>query len=292
MTNNKSGNLYRPYAFFSLDFLLTWVPLWILAAGLKRGWFTHDFGLLYVAGGSAVFSSLYFVYSSRNKAFIRDFWIRAVDPVRISLVWWCVIIFLPVAINFCGILISLVYGDSPAQLSLSGSFTAHPLIFILFVFIFGPLPEELGWRGYGLDALRTKMNLLDASLLLALIWGLWHLPMLWIPGTFQNSLIKYPWVCIFYFTAFFPGSILMSWIYYRTNRSTLSAIMFHFSVNFSGEFLNLSMETRITQTILTCIIAMLVVWKERPMFLQREFWLCIGSERLLTNGLQLKKTIL
>lgn len=281
----KSNNqlLYKPAAFFLLDFLLTWIPLWLLVEGLMRGWFLQDFGLLYIAGGSAVPSAILFVYSTRNKAFIRDFWIRVIDFKRISPAWWCVILFLPVTINICGIFISIIYGGSPEQFTLSASFMAKPLIFTLFVLVFGPLPEELGWRGYGLDALRTKMNLLKASILLGIIWGAWHFPLLWIPGTFQQLLMEYPLVCLSYFLAFIPASILMSWIYYRTNRSTLSAIMFHFAVNFSGEALSLSMETRIIQTILTSLLAVIVVLKEWPMFSQNEFWLSVKSDKLLPD---------
>ncbi|MFP4206069.1 MAG: type II CAAX prenyl endopeptidase Rce1 family protein [Spirochaetaceae bacterium] len=153
------------------------------------------------------------------------------------------------------VLFSTFGGGSLAQLQLSEAFLAAPVGFLAFTLVFGPIPEELGWRGYGLDALRSRMNLLEASLLLAGIWALWHLPTL-----------------ITFFIGFVPRSMLMSWIYYRTNRGTLSAILFHFAGNAAGEMLQLELPTRVLQTVIACAVAAAVVRVEWPLFTQREFW--------------------
>jgi len=90
------------------------------------------------------------------------------------------------------ILLSTGWGGSLEQFRLSGYVAEAPLVFLLMTLLYGPLPEELGWRGYGLDALRTSMNLLEASLVLAAFWGLWHLPLHFMPGSFQQGLLEYP----------------------------------------------------------------------------------------------------
>ena len=121
------------------------------------------------------------------------------------------------------------------------------------------------------------MNLLQASLLLGAIWGIWHLPLVFMEGSFQRELLAVPGAFVGYFVAFFPGSILMSWIYYRTNRSTLSAILFHFAGNASGEMLAIAPETRIIQTGFGVLFAGVVLWKEWPMFTERKFRLDLPS---------------
>ncbi|NBB90125.1 MAG: CPBP family intramembrane metalloprotease [Spirochaetes bacterium] len=264
--------VYRPWAFFGLDLALTWIPLWLLVAGQRLGWFEDSFALFALAGASATLSAVIFVHFTRVRGFARDFWVRAVDPRRIGIAWWPVILFLQLLINVVAVLFSTFGGGSLAQLQLSEAFLAAPLGFLAFTLVFGPIPEELGWRGYGLDALRSRMNLLQASLLLTVIWALWHLPLFFVQGSFQNGLLEHMPTLIAYVIAFVPASILMSWIYYRTNRSTLSAILFHFAGNAAGEMLQLELPTRVLQTVIACAVAAVVVWAEWPLFTQREFW--------------------
>lgn len=287
MTGVKNGGLravYRPWSFFVLDFALTWGPLWLLVVGQRLEWFESSFALIAVAGASATLSAVLFVHTTRAPGFARDFWVRAVDPTRIGVVWWLVILFSQLLINGVAILLSIFVGGSVAQFELSEAFVAAPVGFLAFTLVFGPIPEELGWRGYGLDALRTRMNLFESSLLLAIIWALWHLPLVFVEGSFQNGLLAYPPSLIMYFTAFIPGSILMSWIYYRTNRSTLSAILFHFAGNAAGEMLSLELPTRVIQTALAFAVAAAVLWAEWPLFTQREFRLDFTSRGACRSG--------
>jgi membrane protease YdiL (CAAX protease family) len=102
---------------------------------------------------------------------------------------------------------------------------------VFFTFWFGPLPEEVGWRGFALDRLQCRMSALTSSLLLGTIWALWHLPLFYIPGTYQYEVglgtIRF-WIFLVHFL---PLSVLMTWIYNNTRRSTSSAVLVHFSGN-------------------------------------------------------------
>ena len=51
--------------------------------------------------------------------------------------------------------------------------------------IIGPLSEEIGWRGYALERLQTRWNALTSSLIVGLVWALWHLPLFMMVGTSQ-----------------------------------------------------------------------------------------------------------
>lgn len=233
-----------------------------------------------VAGTSATVVAAIFVHATRNRGFIQDFWKRAFDPRRIALPWWLFIIFFQLVINVASILLSTLWGGSLGQFQISAYVAGAPVVFVLMTLVYGPLPEELGWRGYGLDALRTRMNLLEASLVLAAFWGLWHLPLHFMPGSFQQGLLEYPPALIAYIVAFFPGSIIMSWVYYRTGRSTLTAILIHYFGNLSGELFRMSLETRVIQTLLALLLAGIILWREWPMFTQREFYLSSGAAKL------------
>lgn len=270
--NTKSPARYRPGLFFLVDFAVTWIPLWLLVIGMRRG--VIDFGIpfMIIAGCSATVVAAIFVHATRNRQFIKDFWSRAFDPRRIKLPWWLFIIFFQLVINITAILLSTLWGGSLAQFKIAASVAQAPVLFLLLTLLYGPLPEELGWRGYGLDALRSRMNLLQASILLAVFWGLWHLPLHFMPGSFQQGLLAYPPALIAYIVAFFPGSIIMSWVYYRTGRSTLTAILIHYFGNLSGELFSIALPTRVIQTVLAVVLAGVVLYKEWPMFTQKEFW--------------------
>jgi membrane protease YdiL (CAAX protease family) len=52
--------------------------------------------------------------------------------------------------------------------------------------VYAPAVEELGWRGYGMDSLRSCFSLFTASLYFALLWALWHLPLFFINNYYHK----------------------------------------------------------------------------------------------------------
>jgi len=90
--------------------------------------------------------------------------------------------------------------------------------------ILGPLSEEIGWRGYALGRLQTRWNALTSSLIVGLVWGLWHLPLFMIAGTSMHEL-GLPFIG--FLVGFMAISILYTWLYNNTKQSLWSAILLH-----------------------------------------------------------------
>jgi hypothetical protein len=93
------------------------------------------------------------------------------------------------------------------------------------LFTFG---EEYGWRGYLLPRL-LPLGEIRASVLLGVIWGVWHLPLL-LAG------LNYPgvnvWVAILVFTFVTVAlSFTYTWFYVVSSGSVLVAAVFHASTN-------------------------------------------------------------
>jgi membrane protease YdiL (CAAX protease family) len=127
------------------------------------------------------------------------------------------------------------------------------------VFIYGPIPEELGWRGYALSRLQARWNALVSSLILGAIWALWHLPLFFIKDTlFYRHGAWSPWFWQF-MTTVIPLSIIFTWIFNNTRRSTLAAILFHFMTNVTPELANVTAGTNFYATLLWICAAIAVV---------------------------------
>jgi CAAX protease family protein len=90
--------------------------------------------------------------------------------------------------------------------------------------IIGPLSEEIGWRGYALGRLQTRWNALNSSLIVGLVWALWHLPLFMMVGTSQHEL-GLPFIG--FLIGFMANSIIYTWLYNNTNQSIWSAILLH-----------------------------------------------------------------
>ena len=95
-------------------------------------------------------------------------------------------------------------------------------------FIFGPLGEEAGWRGYLLPRLLRQYSPLVSSLILGLISALWHFPTGLIVGSasYFHSVMG-----LLLFTAgAICMNILITILVLHTSMSVLHAIVFHWTI--------------------------------------------------------------
>jgi membrane protease YdiL (CAAX protease family) len=91
------------------------------------------------------------------------------------------------------------------------------------------LMEEFGWRGFALPKLQTRYTALNASLIIGLLWGAWHVyPSLWVNAASMGALIV-PVAILggpIQLTAY---AILMTWVLNNTRGSLTMAILMHAS---------------------------------------------------------------
>ncbi|MCW8194609.1 CPBP family intramembrane metalloprotease [Proteobacteria bacterium 005FR1] len=262
---------YRPAKFFIIDFILTWGPLWTAVAGIHSGWLEFDVPFMIVAGISAIPAALYMFYTSRSRALIRDFWLRVVRFDLIPFRWWLVLLGSVPLVMGSAVLISLFFGGSLDQLTPSDRMASAPLVLAALVLVFGPLPEELGWHGYGIDSLRSRMNGFWTSLAFGIIWPVWHVPLFFIPDSYQQQLLAMPVPLFFYLFGMIPQAIIMNWIYWHTNRSIASAIIFHFMINFIGEAFQITQQSKSVAGLLFVIIAIMLLFADRQIFWKKPY---------------------
>jgi uncharacterized protein len=113
-------------------------------------------------------------------------------------------------------------------------FLTYPLYFFGVFFGGGPLGEEPGWRGFALPRMQTRYGPLLGSLLLGLIWGMWHLPDFLTssqgggPGTGLTNFLKNLPIFLLFIIAL---SIILTWIFNHTHGSLFFALLAHTSIN-------------------------------------------------------------
>jgi membrane protease YdiL (CAAX protease family) len=86
--------------------------------------------------------------------------------------------------------------------------------------------EEIGWRGFALPALAKRIGLAWASLVVGVVWALWHLPLFFLAGSGSTGQ-SFP-LYLLHVTAL---SVAMAWLYWRSAGSLLLVMLMHASVN-------------------------------------------------------------
>ena len=151
---------------------------------------------------------------------------------RASIGWWLLALFGVAAFYLGGMALASVFTGSAFSLDHVG-----PLYLVIPLLIFtigthGGLGEELGWRGFLLPRLQARHNALVSSIIVGMLWGLWHAPLFLIEGMpfYYEIGQAYGVVPSVLGLAFFltvPWSILLSWMYNNTRGSLLLVCVFH-----------------------------------------------------------------
>jgi CAAX protease family protein len=148
---------------------------------------------------------------------------------RVGWQWYLVVILGPAVFSVvvAGIYVMLggAWSEAAPAALLEGPLMMLPLFLVILTLTDG-LGEELAWRGFALPRLLTRYNALLASVVLGLIWALWHLPLLWTDG---NGMFHLPvWLLLSDITA---KSVLFTWVFLHTRGSVLIAMLFHGATN-------------------------------------------------------------
>jgi membrane protease YdiL (CAAX protease family) len=95
----------------------------------------------------------------------------------------------------------------------------------------GSLGEESGWRGFALPRLQRRLGALRATLVLAPLWWLWHLPQFFVIATYRDFR---PFGYVAMFLGLTCGAIVLTWLYNRSGGSVLLVVVWHGAYNFAA----------------------------------------------------------
>jgi membrane protease YdiL (CAAX protease family) len=177
---------------------------------------------------------------------------------RVPAVWYAAAITLPFLIR--GVAVAAEVGSGIELRPIES--IARTVALMVFLVPF----EEIGWRGYLLPVVQRRYSPLVASLVVGVIWALWHAPLAWAEVGYQQS--EQPWHYMLWFTAsILPISCLATWIFNGSGESVPAVTLFHIAVNLADYVVVLpgaSGESVLLSTsIITALVVGVIVWRDR-----------------------------
>lgn len=138
--------------------------------------------------------------------------------------WYLVALGLFPVIYLVSVALYAVFAGAPARVLYLPESKEHVVGMVLM-----PLLEEPAWRGFALPRLQARTSRLKASLVLGVLWAVWHTFMFLIAGIGLT-----PAIFLLLCANIVFGSIVFSWLYNRTAGSLLIAVIAHVSVHINN----------------------------------------------------------
>ena len=268
LINYKDEYRYRPVLFFICAYFFTWI-FWIPAIFVPGT--TGSVLMLIGLIAPAVVSTI-FVLVSGSDELKRDLKDKIISFYKVKWinVFWAVVVFALIVVF--SILLSLLFGQSLKQFSFTDdfSFTGVGIGTAFVTITLASIIEEVGWKGYCEDSIGQYMNWFWESLLFGALWSLWHLPLIFIQGTYQAGLMVNPLYVINFFISGIPLGYIITWVYLVSDRSILACMIFHLFVNFMQEKIAMTPETKCLETIVVIIATVIIVMCNKKMFFETD----------------------
>lgn len=261
MDQDSSGTIaFRnrsPVTFFLLVFALS-IPL-VLVGAVSQLQLLPGLPVSAVMVVCPAIAASILAYRERKIAGVIELLTRSFDYKRIRVkVWYLpIILLMPAATVLAYGLMRLTGLPLPAP-----QFPVVAAVAMFLAFFVAGLGEELGWSGYAIDALQARWNALGSSILLGLVWAVWH----WVPLLqAHRSATWIAWWSLWTVAT----RVLMTWLYNNTGKSVFGATLFHDMTNLSWQLFpnhGSHWDPRITGLILACAAGIVtLIWGPRTL---------------------------
>ncbi len=289
---------YSLWLFVALAYLITWavwLPLeWFAAqrgyilpnpatlielskTGFQDG--THILlSVISMLAAGPMYAAIIILAFESGRTGLRGLWQRS-TRWRVGGRWYLVVLAIVFAIYLPPAIFGLLRGPLP-----TANQVLTPLLWFVPLFLYTLMAsglEEPGWRGYALPKLQTRYSAKKASVILGVIWGIWHWPVfisvytnaLNAPGgsPIQALITALIQLLMYIFGAMVAEAFIYTWLYNRT-RSVFLCILLHVFHNMAGTYVGMILPSAaqvipilgaITQWAIA-IILMRFFWVEAP----------------------------
>jgi membrane protease YdiL (CAAX protease family) len=260
---------YKPIRFFLIAFILSWIP-WALSAYLsyQQGMSDYETLFLYIGHFGPAVSALILIWSSQNRDLQEDF-MKRWNPLLIKLRFLPALFLLMPAILFLATAVSLLFGLPSDQFQLSDHIRVMETsgLTSLIVLAIAPCIEEIGWRGYGVDSLRSKLSIWYTWILFGLLWGLSYLPLFFIQGFYHHHLWEMGGLYVLnFFLSVLGCSFIVNWIYFKNGRSIIAGIIFHYVLDVFYVSFKTAPQTEFISTLIVFMVVAFIIWSDMEFY--------------------------
>ena len=155
---------------------------------------------------------------------------------RFKPVYLAIALSLPLLIHAIAHYLALAVGLDVAKTLFPTESPVAPIVlavpYFFLMLVIGGGQEEFGWRGYAQEPLQEKIGVIPASLVIGLIWGIWHLPLWFMAGDLHGA---YSFLAFVLMTT--SISIVYAWLYNSSGKKLIVVMVFHAMNNTAAPFL-------------------------------------------------------
>jgi uncharacterized protein len=188
---------------------------------------------------------------------IRDL-LQSLTRWRTHPVWFLAALLLMLAISLLGVLLTALLTNQTLTDLFSAIRSSQTLQHLGITFLAtalygGPMGEEGGWRGFALPRLQKRFDPLVASVIIAALWGLWHIPLHLsgyygpVYGNMLNGILQL-------MLSTFPLAVIFTWLYNRSQGSLLVMVLLHTAINVTSGIVAPAAGLFITTTIAVVVL--------------------------------------
>jgi uncharacterized protein len=212
------------WAFLGLTFGLSWVPMSLFIVFAEQ--LTALFGemsatnpVFLLAVYAPGLSGIFLVWRHYGLKGLGSFF-RRLSLWRAPVQWW---LFLLLGIP------AIIYSAAAIKGTLSDPFPFSAWYLVLPALVqsllLGPMGEEFGWRGLALPLLQRRFAPFWASLILGVVWAVWHAPAFAMSGTPQSAWSFGP-----FFVGLIAITVIMTPLFNASRGSLAIAILYHLNI--------------------------------------------------------------
>ena len=228
MTNHHKNR--DPWKFFLLTFAYSWV-IWIPSVldglGIKLPFRVAGYSTVVVIIGAfaPLLAAITLVVREEGWKGTNVFFRQALD-LHIKPVFLVVALALPILIHVIAHYLALAVGLDVATTLFPTETPVAPVVlaipYFILMLVIGGGQEEFGWRGYAQEPLQEKIGVIPASLVIGVIWGIWHLPLWFMTGDLHSA---YSFLAFVMMTT--SISIMYAWLYNSSGKKLIVVMFFH-----------------------------------------------------------------
>ncbi len=224
ITDNSVPKNKSPLKFFLLVFVLS-IPFWVLGglAGDLLKILPAKLPISALMTFCPLLAATILVYKERKTGGVKGLLKLTCDFEKIKdKKWYIPIVFLMPVIT----VLSYWYRSMMGTMLPEAQTSLVSIFFFFFVFFIGAIGEEVGWSGYITDPLQKKYGAFKASIVVGVIWAIWHVIPYYQMHYTTNWIV---WQCMA--TVFLR--IIMVWLFNNTGKSVFAMVLFHTMINLS-----------------------------------------------------------